>query len=99
VQQVSNKEVVKCAHCGCEVIFPNGQRSRHCPRCNNLIVVRKEKRDWDCPFCHDSGWVVIEKQINNFPYQFGYRCICDKGRNRPETGVPLAVDVDLNLRV
>lgn len=91
-----------CARCKNEVTFHDWQWSNKCDNCGNLIILTKRSgtqqgNKYNCSYCRDTGWIVIEKQINGQVYEYGYRCVCEAGRDRPEIGIPFAVDVDMSL--
>lgn len=95
-------DTITCAQCGEEVRFSGNQYSRHCPRCGNFIENPKRvavNKQISCSICRDTGLVVILKQDGDALYEYGYRCVCSKGRSRPESGIPLAVNVDISKRL
>lgn len=50
------------------------------------------KRIYNCQVCKDTGIVVLEEQIDNNMYEFGYKCFCPAGSRRDEAWpvVPVA---------
>lgn len=102
------QETVQCRACGTSVAisFPEVQWTLHCPACGNVITLTKkyrlfrkfippEKRD-ECIYCEGRGILLIPRQVDESYGEYAYRCICPAGRARPETGIPMAVDVDLS---
>lgn len=100
---------INCARCKTEVEFTGKQWSRNCPRCGNLIILthifrepekheEQQKPLYKCRYCRDTGWLVIEKQVNEQLYEYAYRCFCQTGQNRKETGIPIGFGVDVSLR-
>jgi hypothetical protein len=102
---VNEKTTMTCAKCKQEVVFHGWQFSKKCDHCGNLIILTKVFRgahtqrapDHKCRYCRDTGWIVAEKQVNGQLCEYAYRCLCGAGQDRPEIGIPFAVDVDMSL--
>lgn len=99
---------VTCLNCGVEVVVknPEGQYTVRCPACGSNITMTRNYREFrgfverrqtkiECPYCMDTGIVSINQQIDEGMYNFAYRCICPKGKERQETAIPFATGVDL----
>lgn len=102
--KAAKETTMTCARCKEEVFFQGFQWSKKCPNCGNLIILTRAfrgahttQKSAKCKYCRDSGWIVIEKQVNGQLCEYGYRCLCEAGQDKPETAVPLAVDVDMSL--
>lgn len=43
-----------------------------------------------CSICQDRGYVIVEQQVNDYLYDFLYRCLCSNGQNLESlAGVPV----------
>lgn len=102
--QPDGQAAIRCRRCGALVDFPSGCWSKSCPACGQRIEAsRRLQMRWGrvrqeeprCAYCRDTGIVIMTRQLDDQVYEYGYRCICAAGQARPETGIPLAVDVDL----
>jgi len=103
-----DENTVPCRYCGArvQVTEPEKQFTLRCPSCGNEIrlshkyrlarkFIRQDEEGEMCPYCWNTGIVEVQQQIDEQVYTFGYRCICQAGRNHPGTAIPLAVGIDL----
>jgi len=99
---------VPCRSCRAQVRVTNPakQFTVRCPACGNEIrmtekyrlarkFMRPEEKRTACPYCLDIGVVVVTRQIDEMIYMFGYRCVCNAGREHRATGIPIAAGVDM----
>lgn len=107
-QNEGDENTIPCRYCGArvQVAEPEKQFTLRCPSCGNEIrlsqkyrlfrkFIRPDEEEEVCPYCWNTGIVEVQRQIDEQVYTFGYRCICQAGRNHPGTAIPLAVGVDL----
>jgi len=98
---------VTCLNCNVEVLVknPESQYTVRCPACGSGITLTRQFRERFmisqtkavvcCPYCLDTGIVSLNQQVNESMYNFAYRCICPRGKERQETAIPFATGVDL----
>jgi DNA-directed RNA polymerase subunit RPC12/RpoP len=101
------EKTVPCRYCGAMVLVdrPGEQYTVRCPSCGNKITLTRRYRERRgfvpsapkvrCRFCRGTGIVEVPIQVDEFMHEYAFRCICAAGRARPETGIPLATDIDL----
>lgn len=56
------------------------------PKIAEICEIKKEVKDETqkkekifCKICNSSGYILVKKIIDDYPYEFGYACICGNG--------------------
>ncbi|HOV79538.1 MAG TPA: hypothetical protein PK728_05475 [Bacillota bacterium] len=82
---VGKQYTVRCPSCGTAItVTPNylamlKMREQQAKESDFKII-----RRYQCNICKDQGYLVMEEQVNDDVYEFGYRCLCQAGHKRDD---------------
>lgn len=87
---VGKQYTVRCSSCGTNItVSPNYLqvlKEREYKAKSPGKLVRRHK----CSICCDQGYIILEEQLDEHVYEFGYRCLCRAGQMRGDlTGWPV----------
>ena len=89
---VGKQYSVRCPSCGFSITVTQDHLAmlklkEHKARNGKALI-----KHYNCDICKDKGFLVLEEQVNNQVYEFGYRCFCPAGQKREEAWpvVPVA---------
>lgn len=83
-QLVGKQFTVRCPACGFNIMVTPS----YLARMKKLELLAKQGQEYkhpaSCRICEDRGYVVLEEQIDENVFTFGYRCLCQAGQKRED---------------
>ena len=82
---VGKQYTVRCPSCGGVItVTPNYLAALKVKEQRARDPGFKIARQHRCDICRDRGVVLLEEQVDDCVYEFGYRCLCPAGRQRED---------------
>jgi len=82
---VGKQYSVRCPSCGTNItVSPSYlvflKEKEYKARNDGKSFIKRHK----CNICKDRGFVILNEQMDELVYEFGYRCICQAGQKRED---------------